>query len=348
MSPTSPAAAARTSASADPAPCRAWPPPRRRRRGCVVSDAEHDLADVGLGQVAQEAQQAGGPAHPEQQHAGGVGVEGAGVADLPGAEDAGGPGPRRRATSTRPACRRRRRRARAPTSRRPASRRRVLPQEVLDALGPRDDVVDPEAQLRGALQPGLAADGRLERGRGARPAPRRASASSSPEGGRSRRCAWRRSGSTADVGDRDQLEALVVDPLELVGDDLPAQLVDPGRARVAARRRARPLRLGIEPAPRHRSTSTSGRDHTNRSTSSSTSTTCDGGGRHHRDADRRPAATGPGGRPRRPPPRTGAAAPRRSASPPPASPSATGTRGGAGRSPAPRSARSPGCHRRRV
>src|SRR5690606_2542520 len=41
---------------------------------------------------AQEAQQAGDLAHAEEQHPGGVGVEGAGVPDLAGAEEAPGPG----------------------------------------------------------------------------------------------------------------------------------------------------------------------------------------------------------------------------------------------------------------
>ena len=43
--------------------------------------AEHHLGLVGLGQRGQEAQQPGGPAEAHQQDAGGIGVEGAGVAD---------------------------------------------------------------------------------------------------------------------------------------------------------------------------------------------------------------------------------------------------------------------------
>ena len=87
-------------------------------------DAEHDLARVGLRQRGEEAQQPGHPAHAEEQHAGGVGIEGARVADLAGAERRRGPWRRRRARSTRPACRRRRAR-RAPASA-PGSQRRVV------------------------------------------------------------------------------------------------------------------------------------------------------------------------------------------------------------------------------
>ncbi len=54
--------------------------------------AQHDLADVGLGQGGEEAQQTGGPAHPEQQDAGGVGVERAGMADLLVVQDPAGLG----------------------------------------------------------------------------------------------------------------------------------------------------------------------------------------------------------------------------------------------------------------
>ena len=47
---------------------------------------------VGLGGQAEVAQQPGDPADAEEEHAGGVGVEGAGVADLAGAEHAAGLG----------------------------------------------------------------------------------------------------------------------------------------------------------------------------------------------------------------------------------------------------------------
>ena len=47
---------------------------RRRRR------PEHDVGLIGLGQCGQEAQQSGGPAEADQQDAGGVWVEGPGVA----------------------------------------------------------------------------------------------------------------------------------------------------------------------------------------------------------------------------------------------------------------------------
>ena len=54
--------------------------------------AEHDLGLVGLGQRGEEAHEPGGPAQADQQHAGGVGVEGAGVADPALAEDAAAAG----------------------------------------------------------------------------------------------------------------------------------------------------------------------------------------------------------------------------------------------------------------
>ena len=43
--------------------------------------AEDDLADVGLGEVGQEPQQAGGPPEADQQDTGGARVERAGMAD---------------------------------------------------------------------------------------------------------------------------------------------------------------------------------------------------------------------------------------------------------------------------
>ena len=51
-------------------------------------DAEHDLAHVGLAAARQEAQQPVARPDAEQQHPGGIGVEGAGVADLARAEQA--------------------------------------------------------------------------------------------------------------------------------------------------------------------------------------------------------------------------------------------------------------------
>ena len=58
----------------------------------VGLDAEHDLGLVALGKLGQIPQQAGGPADAEHQHAGGVGIEGAAVADLAGAQHPPGPG----------------------------------------------------------------------------------------------------------------------------------------------------------------------------------------------------------------------------------------------------------------
>ena len=91
-------------------------------------DAEHDPAPVGLALLREVAQQAGGAAEPDEQHAGGVGIEGAGVT-RPGA----GRRPcasdrRRRATCSPPACRRRRGRpagCRAPAGDQSAPRMRA-------------------------------------------------------------------------------------------------------------------------------------------------------------------------------------------------------------------------------
>src|SRR3546814_19203161 len=52
--------------------------------------AEHDHARVALGPEPQVAQEARRLAHAQQQHAGGVGVERAGVADLAGAAQPAG------------------------------------------------------------------------------------------------------------------------------------------------------------------------------------------------------------------------------------------------------------------
>ena len=91
MSPVSAAAAARTSASVDAGHVpRAGDLAGRVERG--GGGAEHDHARVGLGGQAEVAQQPGDLADAEQQHAGGVGVERAGVADLAGAEHAAGLG----------------------------------------------------------------------------------------------------------------------------------------------------------------------------------------------------------------------------------------------------------------
>ena len=100
MSPVRAAAAARHLVERRPRSCRGWRSPRRSASRVVVSVPEHDLADVGLGQHGQEAQQPGGSADAEQQHPGGIGVERAGVADLPVVQNARGPWPPRRGTSS--------------------------------------------------------------------------------------------------------------------------------------------------------------------------------------------------------------------------------------------------------
>ena len=156
--------------------------------------AEHDGAPVVLRRVAQVLEQPGDLADAEQEHAGGVGVEGAGVADLAGAEVAAGlghhvvAGPARglvdddeavgtrrpRAAAAHPVARARARaRGRAAARGQPA-------EEVLDPAGAADDVVGPEHQLGRALHPGLVADGRAQAGRASARASSTSSSSSTP------------------------------------------------------------------------------------------------------------------------------------------------------------------------
>src|SRR3954470_2372860 len=75
-----------------------------------------------------------------------------------------------------------------------------------------------------------------------------------------------------DTHHRDEVEALVVDPFQLLGDDLMQQLVEPGRARISTRRAHASDSIHSRDAF---TTSTSGNDDTNRSTASRTSRTCD-------------------------------------------------------------------------
>ena len=111
----------------------------------VGLDAEHDLTGVALGALGDEPEQTGDVADPDDQHAGGAGVEGAGVADAALAQTtaqhaddvvAGDAGrlvddrdpvhTRRTPTSHRGVVRsRRRRRGRRPRSRRERPRRPV-------------------------------------------------------------------------------------------------------------------------------------------------------------------------------------------------------------------------------
>ena len=124
--------------------------------------AEHDHAGVGLGREAEVAQQPGDLADAEEQHAGGVGVERAGVADLAGAEHAAGLGHH---VVARPAGRlvddRQPVRAGRPSLRhqsslwisRRTSSRRAAPRPTASGL---------KTQLGRALHAGLAADGALQ------------------------------------------------------------------------------------------------------------------------------------------------------------------------------------------
>ena len=98
-----------------------------------------------------------------------------------------------------------------------------------------------------------------------------------------------RSASTSTAVTVTQLEPLVVDALELLGDDLAEQLVEPGRARVLAG--AAPadgdVAIGRPPASRarRRRTSTSGNDQTKRSTASMTSAAWRGRAGHAGEAE---------------------------------------------------------------
>ena len=95
-------------------------------------------------------------------------------------------------------------------------------------------------------------------------------------------------GLDVDAHHGDEIEPLVVDALDLLGDDLMQQLVEPRRARVAASGPgavARSSSVSIQSDRSPPTTSTSGKDHTNRSTSSSTSRTCDSAPDDARDAE---------------------------------------------------------------
>ena len=111
---------------------------RARRVERVGRDAEHDAAAVLLPRLLQEAQQPRGATEADEQHAGGVGIERARVADAASGRRRRAAWPRRRATSSPAACRRRpTRRARSDpvdaghelsiTARRGSARRRPRP-----------------------------------------------------------------------------------------------------------------------------------------------------------------------------------------------------------------------------
>ena len=76
----------------------------------VGLDAEDDLARVALAPVGDEPQQAGDRADADDEHAGGAGVERAGVADAPLVEAPAQLGDDVVTRDARPACRRPRRR----------------------------------------------------------------------------------------------------------------------------------------------------------------------------------------------------------------------------------------------
>src|SRR5688572_11187583 len=120
---------------------------------------------------------------------------------------------------------------------------RALAEELLDAGALLDRLVDDEAELGGAAQAGLTADGRLQAdavvlerllglvlGLAERGELHPGAAEVAVD---------------VDERDRHQLEALVLDLLELLGEDLAAELVDAQHPREA-------LRLAGVPMPRHR------------------------------------------------------------------------------------------------
>ena len=129
--------------------------------------AEHDLADVALAAVADEAQQPGHRADADDEHPGGAGVERPGVADAALAEaaaqhaddvvagDAGRLVDDGQAVDGRRA-------APGHCSGRVAAVGAVGAEDVLDALGGADHVVGPEHEDRRLLRAHLAVDRRLD------------------------------------------------------------------------------------------------------------------------------------------------------------------------------------------
>ena len=166
---------------------------------------------------------------PRSSTPGGVGVEGAGVADLAGAEQPAGLGhhvvarPPGRLVDDREAV---------------GTGHHVVvvdvAQHLFEARRAAADVVGLEHQLGRALHPGLATDGALE-----------AVALLAERLEHLVVVVLASEGVEVDDGavevavdvdghDRDELEALVVDLLELLGEDLLEELVEPGRARIVA------------------------------------------------------------------------------------------------------------------
>ena len=151
---------------------------RRRRRGLtagrrrpssdvalgVVGDRrrpEPDGREVALVAQREVAEQAGGPADAEDEHAGGHRVERAGMADLAGARASGGPARRRRATSC-PAG--------LSTTSRPRDRRSAAWRRLVVGLLVRVPVRVGLAGVRGLRR--LLVHGRVGLGRGLAAAPR--------------------------------------------------------------------------------------------------------------------------------------------------------------------------------
>ena len=204
----------------------------------VGLDAEHDLADVALAAVADEAQQAGDRADTDDEHAGGAGVERPGVADATLAEappqhaddvvagDAGRLVDDGQAVDGRRAAAGHRSGAVA------AGRAGAIgPQDVLDALGGADHVVGAE---HAAPASSWSAIWRLiddwMRRRCSSSTSRIGSSPSSPSSESKYTMARLSSLSTSIGGDRHERQALVVDAHQLLGDHLAQGLVQPGTA----------------------------------------------------------------------------------------------------------------------
>ena len=280
--------------------------------------AEHDLARCrSCGRSVRKRSSRVTDADADEQHAGGVGVERAGVADAALAEAPAAAAattswlvtPAGLSTTSRPWTAGGLRRASVALRRRPASAspscgasRRICSMRSARA----DDLVGAELQHRRLAGVDLAADRRLQPDPAVPPkrledlgvaglAGQRVEVDDGPV----------QVGVDVDRGDADQLQALVVDALELLGrrPRAAARSRRAVRGRLAARRRRRGDRWPLlTPTTSVRSTATSisGCDQTKRSTSSMTSVAWSGAGGDHARSPAGPAATGPGGRPRRP------------------------------------------------
>ena len=205
-------------------------------------DAQHQLADVGLGQRGEEAQQAGRPgrrrAAAHRWRTGRACRSGRPC----GCAAAAGAAPPRRGRSS-PAGLSTTARPSGPPAPRGsavviAPRHRAAARVELARAAPRPAGLPAPRCRAGRPAPACGADGpggRSPAGAapGTRPAPRATSASpSGPAREEKKTTPWLQLGGDLDRGDAHPLEAGVVDALQLVGHDLADQLVDPRRAGV--------------------------------------------------------------------------------------------------------------------